>query len=80
MQRHPRVRQCGSDRRRLRDPRWNSHPAPALYGFKSYVSLPIILSDGTFFGTLCAIDPHPRKLRGRTWYRRSSNSRTASRA
>ena len=44
------------------DPRWNSHPAPALYGFKSYVSLPIVLSDGSFYGTLCAIDPHPRKL------------------
>jgi len=44
------------------DPRWNSHPAPALYGFKSYVSLPIVLSDNSFYGTLCAIDPHPRKL------------------
>ena len=44
------------------DPKWQSHPAPALYGFKSYVSLPIILSDGSFYGTMCAIDPHPRKL------------------
>ena len=47
-----------------RDPKWRSHPAPALYGFKSYVSLPIILSDGSFYGTLCAIDPEPRKLIG----------------
>lgn len=47
-----------------RDPKWQSHPAPALYGFKSYVSLPIILSDGSFYGTLCAIDPKPRKLVG----------------
>jgi GAF domain-containing protein len=47
-----------------RDPKWQSHPAPALYGFKSYVSLPIILSDGSFYGTLCAIDPKPRKLIG----------------
>ncbi len=46
------------------DAKWQSHPAPALYGFKSYVSLPIILSDGSFYGTLCAIDPQPRKLTG----------------
>lgn len=46
------------------DPRWRSHPAPSLYGFKSYVSLPIILVDGSFYGTLCAIDPRPRQLTG----------------
>lgn len=39
-----------------------SHPTPALYGFRSYASFPIELPDGSFFGTLCAIDPHPRKL------------------
>jgi GAF domain-containing protein len=44
--------------------KWQTHPAPALYGFKSYVSMPIVLSDGTFYGTLCAVDPHPRKLTG----------------
>lgn len=44
--------------------KWLSHPAPALYGFKSYVSLPIVLADGSFYGTLCAIDPEPRKLTG----------------
>ena len=43
-------------------PKWLTHQAPALYGFKSYVSLPIILADGSFYGTLCAIDPQPRKL------------------
>jgi GAF domain-containing protein len=46
------------------DLEWQRHPAPSLYGFKSYVSLPIILADGAFYGTLCAIDPHPRKLTG----------------
>lgn len=46
------------------NPKWLSHPAPALYGFKSYVSLPIVLTDGSFYGTLCAIDPEPRKLAG----------------
>jgi signal transduction histidine kinase len=38
------------------------HPAPAMYGFQSYISMPIILPDGSFFGTLCAIDPKPRML------------------
>ena len=33
-----------------------------MYGFQSYISMPIILTDGSFFGTLCAIDPRPRKL------------------
>ncbi|MCK1474573.1 GAF domain-containing sensor histidine kinase [Bradyrhizobium sp. 197] len=39
------------------------HHTPAQYGFQSYISVPIILPDGSFFGTLCAIDPKPRKLR-----------------
>lgn len=42
------------------DPQWRTHHTPAMYGFESYVSLPIILADGSFFGTLCAIDPNPR--------------------
>ncbi|RYF22519.1 MAG: GAF domain-containing protein [Oxalobacteraceae bacterium] len=46
------------------NPKWQTHPAPALYGFKSYVSMPIVLSDGSFYGTLCAVDPNPRKLTG----------------
>ena len=41
---------------------WRNHPTPRLYGFQSYVSLPIVLADGSFFGTLCAIDPKPRVL------------------
>lgn len=44
------------------DIRWRTHHTPALYGFESYVSIPIFLDDGTFYGTLCAIDPHPRML------------------
>jgi signal transduction histidine kinase len=39
------------------------HHTPATYGFQSYISMPILLPDGTFFGTLCAIDPAPRPLR-----------------
>lgn len=39
-----------------------NHHTPAMYGFKSYISMPIILPDGSFFGTLCAIDPRPAQL------------------
>ena len=35
------------------------HPSPKLYGFDSYASLPLFWSNGEFFGTLCALDPHP---------------------
>ncbi|GAN54712.1 GAF domain-containing sensor histidine kinase [Tanticharoenia sakaeratensis] len=38
------------------------HATPQMYQFQSYISMPIYLSDGSFFGTLCAIDPKPRKL------------------
>lgn len=44
------------------DDRYCHHQTPALYGFQSYISMPIILHDGTFFGTLCAIDPRPVRL------------------
>ena len=40
-----------------------NHPTPAMYGFRSYISAPIILGDGTIWGTLCAIDPKPRDLK-----------------
>ncbi|HEV7891844.1 MAG TPA: GAF domain-containing sensor histidine kinase [Pyrinomonadaceae bacterium] len=38
------------------------HPTPKLYGFQSYISVPILRPDGRFFGTLCAIDPKPALL------------------
>jgi signal transduction histidine kinase len=38
------------------------HPTPKMYGFQSYISIPIIRSNGEFFGTLCAIDPQPARL------------------
>jgi signal transduction histidine kinase len=43
-------------------PIFASHATPALYGFESYISVPIVRGDGRFFGTLCAIDPLPAKL------------------
>jgi signal transduction histidine kinase len=39
------------------------HHTPAMYGFQSYISMPIMLPDGRFFGTLCAIDPKPARLK-----------------
>ena len=41
---------------------FKTHHTPRTYGFKSYISVPIILANGTFFGTLCAIDPLPHRL------------------
>lgn len=43
---------------------WQTHHTPMIYGFKSYASFPIRLTDGSFYGTLCAIDPHRRQLSG----------------
>jgi two-component system sensor histidine kinase VicK len=39
------------------------HHTPAMYGFQSYISVPIFLKNGSFFGTLCAIDPRPAILK-----------------
>lgn len=44
------------------DPLYAGHHTPAVYGLQSYISMPITLADGTFFGTLCAIDTVPRRL------------------
>jgi signal transduction histidine kinase len=44
------------------DPHYCGHPTPARYGFQSYISMPIMLASGTFFGTLCAIDPRPARI------------------
>jgi GAF domain-containing protein len=44
------------------EPDWRTHPVPILYGFKSYASFPIFLSNGDFYGTLCAIDPARRTI------------------
>ncbi len=43
-------------------PDFCGHPTPKMYGFESYVSIPIFRADGEFFGTLCAIDPKPARL------------------
>jgi len=45
-----------------KDEAYYQHATPAMYGFQSYISVPIILRNGNFFGTLCAIDPKPALL------------------
>src|SRR5262249_25820151 len=42
--------------------RYANHHTPALYGFQSYISMPIFLADGSFYGTLCALDPKPKHV------------------
>ncbi|AHM62770.1 GAF sensor signal transduction histidine kinase [Flammeovirgaceae bacterium 311] len=44
------------------DPTYKCHHTPKIYGLNSYISVPIILKDGRFFGTLCAIDSKPAKI------------------
>lgn len=45
------------------DPEYHNHHTPAMYKLQSYISVPIMRKDGTFFGTLCAIDPKPNSLK-----------------
>ena len=44
------------------DSQFHDHPTPKMYGFQSYISVPINYPDGRFFGTLCAIDPRPARV------------------
>ncbi|MEE1613105.1 HWE histidine kinase domain-containing protein [Microvirga sp. CF3016] len=39
-----------------------THRTPRMYGFESYIAVPIILRSGEIFGTICALDPKPAKL------------------
>lgn len=45
------------------DPEFSDHPVTRTYGLGSYISVPIILADGAFFGTLCALDKRPARLK-----------------
>jgi signal transduction histidine kinase len=46
-----------------REPDYCDHPVPRMYGFESYVAIPIFRPDGEYFGNLCALDAHPAELR-----------------
>lgn len=44
------------------DDRYREHHTPRIYGLRSYISVPIIMPNGDFFGTLCSIDTLPKKI------------------
>lgn len=48
------------------DPLYRDHHTPRIYQFESYISVPVFRTDGRFFGTICALDPHPAQLRSST--------------
>jgi len=41
---------------------YRDHHTPRIYGFQSYISVPIFRPNGDYFGTLCGLDPKPAKL------------------
>ncbi len=44
------------------DAAYCGHHTPAMYGLQSYISVPIVLPNGDYFGNLCAIDAKPAKV------------------
>ncbi len=44
------------------DPRYRDHPTPKRYKIESYISVPIVLANGRYFGNLCAADPAPARV------------------
>ena len=46
------------------DDRYRDHPAPRVFGYQSYFSIPIFRPDGAYFGTLCGLDYEPARLTG----------------
>jgi signal transduction histidine kinase len=46
-----------------KDQQYANHHTPKFYRLQSYISFPILLKDGSFFGTLCAIDSKPAESR-----------------
>lgn len=41
------------------DPQYRDHRTPKIYGFESYIAVPIYRNNGDYFGNLCALDPLP---------------------
>jgi signal transduction histidine kinase len=44
------------------DAKYSGHHTPSIYGLESYISVPIVLPNGEYFGNLCAIDARPAKV------------------
>jgi signal transduction histidine kinase len=45
------------------EPEFCGHPTPKMYGFESYIAVPIFRSGGEYFGNVCALDSAPAVLR-----------------
>ena len=45
------------------EPEFCSHPTPRMYGFESYIAVPIFRPGGEYFGNVCALDSAPALLR-----------------
>lgn len=45
------------------DEQYCDHHTPRIYRFESYISVPVFRTDGSFFGTICALDPRPANLK-----------------
>lgn len=45
------------------EPAFCAHPTPKMYGFESYIAVPIFRGNGEYFGNVCALDPAPARLR-----------------
>lgn len=45
------------------DEQYCQHHTPRIYRFESYISVPVFRVDGSFFGTICALDPLPAELK-----------------
>lgn len=45
------------------EPEYCSHPTPKMYGFESYIAVPIFRASGEYFGNVCALDSAPATLR-----------------
>lgn len=43
------------------EPEFCNHPTPKLYGFESYIAVPIFRQGGAYFGNLCALDARPAR-------------------
>jgi len=41
---------------------YHNHHTPRIYNLQSYISFPILLKNGEFFGTLCAISSRPAQV------------------
>lgn len=47
-----------------RDPRYCAHAGLQTFGIERYISVPIVLPSGEYFGNLCAIDRQPAAVPG----------------